>query len=185
MIPQWQIDIINSKIYDYYAYSIEWLNKNEQTIGEVIVDVVNGNVNFDATNQNRRSCSLTLKNFDKKYIPSSNGLMKISNRFRLKAGYGYGNNEVLLFNQGIFCLGNPSLLSSPTQKEVTIQGLDKWSLIDGTLGGILQSNYIIPINTRIDAAIRNIVVGLMGEKKYIIDTCDTTIPYTIEKETKH
>ena len=181
MIPQWQQDIINSKIQNY-VYSVEWLNKKEEVIKEVILDVISGNVNFDATNNSRISCNLTLKNLDKKYIPNSNGLMQMSNRFRLKAGYEYGNGESLLFNQGILCLGNPSLLSSPTQKEAIIQGLDKWNLINGTLGGTLQSKYIIPINTRIDTVIKNIVTDLMNEPKYIIDSCSTLTPYTIEKE---
>jgi hypothetical protein len=180
MIPQWEKDIIETS--KQYVYSIEWLNSQEEVLDEVILDVVSGNVNFDSQSDSRRSCSLTLNNFDKSYLPAPNSKMWINNKFRLKAGYLYGHNQTLMYNQGIYCLGNPSILSNPTKKEVTIQGLDKWAWLDGTLGGKIRDiKLIIPHGTRLDTAIKMIIEEHTSETKYMIDECAEEIPYDIEK----
>jgi hypothetical protein len=181
MITQDEINIINSNIKQY-LYVIEWLDENENVLDEITVDIVSGNANFDGTKSNRRSINLTLKNLDKKYLPSSQNKLWINKKFRLKCGYLYGGNQKLLYDQGVFLLGNPSILSSPLRKEITIQGLDKWVLFDGTIGGKLKNKTIIPVGTRVDEAIKLLIYNLGGENKYIIDTCDILLPYTIEKE---
>lgn len=174
-----EYDIINSTTKKY-IYKIEWLTPQEEVIGDVIGDIISGSANFDATNNNRRSVSLTLRNLDKQYIPSPTSKMWINNKFRLLCGYEY-NGEQILYNQGIYVLGNPSLLSTPKQKEVTIEGLDKWVLLDGTIAGTLANKYIINVDTRIDEAVKSIIIDLIGETKYIIDECSVLTPYTIEK----
>jgi hypothetical protein len=165
-----------------YIYKIDWLTPDEQVLDEVIVDLVDGSVNFDGTKSSRRSANLTLKNLLGQYIPNPKNKMWINNKFQLWAGYNFKGYDPIVFKQGVYCLGNPSLLSTPTQKEVTIQGLDKWSLLDGTIGGKLKSKYIIPVNTRVDAIIRDLISTIAGERKFIINTCDTVLPYTIEKD---
>ena len=172
-------NIINAN-FKKYIYKIEWLTPQEEVIGDVIGDIISGSANFDATNNNRRSVSLTLRNLDKQYIPSPTSKMWINNKFRLLCGYEY-NGEQILYNQGIYVLGNPSLLSTPTQKEVTIEGLDKWVLLDGTIAGTLANKYIINVDTRIDEVVKSIIIDLIGETKYIIDECSVLTPYTIEK----
>lgn len=172
-------NIINAN-FKKYIYKIEWLTPQEEVIGDVIGDIISGSANFDATNNNRRSVSLTLRNLDKQYIPSPTSKMWINNKFRLLCGYEY-NGEQILYNQGIYVLGNPSLLSTPTQKEVTIEGLDKWVLLDGTIAGTLANKYIINVDTRIDEVVKSIITDLIGETKYIIDECSVLTPYTTEK----
>lgn len=181
MVSQWERDIINSNLRKY-IYVIEWLDPNENVIGEATLDVIKGDVNFDATNNNRRSCNITLKNLNGEYVPSPTSKMWINNKFRLKAGYEYNDGQRLLYNQGIYVLGNPSLFSSPLQKEITIQGLDKWVLLDGTVQGKLKNKLIIEVDTRVDTAIKMLITDIAGETKFIIDTCDILLPYTIEKE---
>ena len=171
--------IINSKI-KRHIYVIEWLTPDEQVIDEVTVDVISGSVNFDGTKSNRRSMDITLKNLDGKYIPTPNKLW-VNHKFRLKAGYEYGGKK-LLFNQGIYCLGNPSVLSTPARKEITLHGIDKWGLLDGTLTGKLKNKIIIPVGTRVDSAINGLMIDIVGENKLRIDYCSTKLPYTIEAE---
>lgn len=180
MIPQWEQDIINAKNREH-VFVIEWLDKDENVIGEITADVISGSINLDATRQSRRSANLVLNNVSKEYIPNPNNKLWINNKFALYAGYKYGNNQTLLYRQGIFVLGNPSVLSSPIEKEVTIVGLDKWALLDGTLGGQTKNKIIIPVDERVDNAIK-LLLELIGESKYIIDPCDVVLPYTIEKE---
>lgn len=183
MLEQWQIDIINSKIRKP-VYSLEWLTADEQVIDEAIIDVISGNVNFDASgnSNNRRSGSLTIKNLNKEYIPSSSSKLWISNRVRLRAGLQYNGDKKLWFNQGIYLIGNPNLLSNSVNKEITIQLHDKWCLINGTISGTLTSKYEIPVGTRIDSVIKSIVTSLMYEQKYMIDVCDVLTPYTLTIE---
>lgn len=181
MIPQYEQDIINYP-QKKYIYAIEWLNSQEEVIDDVIIDVISGDVNFDGANNSIRSCNLTLRNLDKKYIPSPNSNFWINTKFKLKSGYQTQNGENLLYNQGIYVLGNPSLLSTPSRKEVRIQGLDKWVLLDGTLSGELKNKYIIPVGSRVDTAIKTMIENEIGETKFIIDECDEILPYTIEKE---
>lgn len=179
MLDQWQIDIINSKIREP-IFSIEWLTPDEKVIDEAILDVVNGNLNFDASNHNRRSGTLTFRNLDKQYLPSPNSKLWINNKIRLRAGYQYDGGQKLWFNHGVYVLGNPNILSSPNQKEVTIQLNDKWLLLNGEISGKLKNKFVIPVGTRIDNVVKDLVV-LAGETKFIIDECDYTTPYDIEK----
>lgn len=181
MIPQWQQDIINSNIRKH-IYVIEWLSPEENVIGEMTLDVIGGNVNFDSQNSNRRSCNISLKNLNGKYTPSPQSKVWINNKFSLKSGYEYEDGQRLLYNQGVYVLGNPSILSSPAQKEVSIQGLDKWVLLDGTIQGKLKKKLILEVNLRVDTAIKILIQENVGENKFIIDDCDTLLPYTIEKE---
>lgn len=180
MVSDLEKSIIESQIRKH-IYSIEWLDKDENVIDEVILDVIGGSANFDDVQSNRRSVSLTLNNVDKSYLPKSDSKMWINNRFRLKSGYEYGDGEQLFYKQGTYLLGNPSILSNPTRKEVSIQGLDKWATLDGTIGGNLKNKFIIPVNNRIDAIIKSLLEEV-GETKYIIDECDVLTPYTVEKE---
>jgi len=180
MATDLEINVINSPIKNH-VFSIEWLDKDENVIEEVILDVIDGNANFDSTQNNRRSVNLTLKNNNKSYLPTPDSKMWINKKFRLKSGYEYDNGEKLSYNQGTYLLGNPSILSKPTAKEVSIQGLDKWVTLDGTVQGKLKNNYIIGIGLRIDLVIKSLLEEA-GETRYIIDACDTLTPYTITKE---
>jgi len=181
MIPQSEQNIINSNIKNF-VYEIDWLDSLENVIDNINIDVISGNVNFDDGNNNKRSVDLTLSNLNKQYLPFESSKMQINNKIRLKCGYKYGSNQTLIYNQGIYVLGNPSLLSSPSQKEATLQLLDKYVLIDGTISGSLKNQYIIPVGTRIDAAVKSIITDIIGETNYIVDECTTLTPYTITKE---
>ena len=181
MIPQWEQDIINSKIKKY-VYVIDWLDQNENTIEEITVDVVEGSLNFDSKRNSRRSARMVLNNINGIYVPSANGKLWIDNRFKIKAGYEYDDGQYLLYNQGTYVLGNPTLTSLPAIREVEIEGLDKWTLLDGTIAGRLETKYQIDVGTRVDVVIKDLITTIAGENRYIIDECDTTLPYTITKE---
>lgn len=181
MIPQSEQDIINSNIKNF-IYQIDWLDQDENVIDNINIDVISGSVNFDDLNNNKRSVDLTLSNLNKQYLPFESSKMQINNKVRLKCGYKYDDNQELLYSQGVYVLGNPSLLSTPSQKEASLQLLDKYVLIDGTISGNLKNQHIIPVGTRIDVAIKSIITDLIGETNYIIDECDTLTPYTITKE---
>ena len=86
MVTDAEKQIITSS-YRKYIYSVEWLDKDENTLGEALVDVVSGSANFDATNNCRRSFNLTFRNLDGKYTPSLTSNLWINNRIKIKAGY--------------------------------------------------------------------------------------------------
>ena len=76
-------------------------------------------------------------------------------------------------------------------KILFIKGVDKFSLLDGTLGGEMESNYIIPLSTNVLDAIKLILqptTDALKEVVYdpilpVLDVYYTgyTTPYTIEK----
>ena len=179
MLEQWQKNIIESKIR-YPVFSLEWLTPDEKVISESIVDVISGSINFDVSSPNRRSANLVIKNLNREYIPSPTSKLWLNNKIRLKAGYNYNDSDYLWFNQGVYILGNPSVLSAPSQKEVTIQLHDKWLLLNGEHEGKLENKHVIPVDTRIDLAVKGLL-ELVGINKYIIDPIEYYTPYTIEK----
>ena len=179
-ITEEQKAIINSP-YRKYIYQIEWLDKNENIIDSALVDVISGNVNLDSSSNARRTFNITLRNLDGKYLPSPTSSLWINNKLKLSCGYETLDGRQLLFNQGVYVLGNPNLSSNPTQAEVSLQGLDKMVSLDGTIAGKLKNKYIVPLQIRIDDVIKTILFDA-GETKYIVDVCETLTPYTIEYE---
>lgn len=173
--------VINSS-YKNYTFEIDFLDKEENVIDSVIPDIVSGSVSFDSSSNSRRTCNLVLKNLNGEYIPSSDSKIWVGSKFAVKSGYYDISGNKYLFPQGVFVLGNPNLLSNIVQKEVSFDGLDKMSLLDGTLDGLLSNKYEIALNSRIDTVVKSILTDLVGESKYIISECATLTPYTITKE---
>lgn len=191
MLPQWQMDIIRNKIQQY-VYHIEFLTSNEQVIDDVATDVISGSLSFQSsgtvedsdgsiTTKIRHSGSITLLNANGDYIPNLNSKLWINHKVRLKAGYLYDDDKELLFDKGIYILGNPQILSAPEKREVTLELLDKMSLFDGTVSGEFKNKLIIPSGTRIDNAVKAIL-AVPNETNYIIDECSITLPYEFIKE---
>ncbi len=48
-----------------------------------------------------------------------------------------------LFNQGTFLFNNPTCSSNQGDRQISISGSDKWSLLNGAHGGIIEGTYIV------------------------------------------
>lgn len=160
---------------------IEWLDNNEQVIGIITPTVLDGNITIDLNKDIRRSCNLLLKNDDEFFIPSPNCHLWINSKFRLWTGLMV-NGEPYYVSRGIFVVGNPEVDSSFSEKTVNIVAYDKYALLNGELAGTLESDYIIPLGTKVTDAIKAVFQAAGEIKAPIMDSTDITTPYTLTKE---
>lgn len=167
--------------------SIELLRKeDESAYSEITSDIENSSGNLTATRQNgvRKSIDLTLINIDGKYIPDfDNQVLWFGQKFRLNLGLNIDGIDCMI-PQGIFVLDNPTLNSEFSSSTVNIRGLDKFALLDGTLGGELTYTYIIPVGSNIYSVIKNLLIIGNDKKEPILDSVwmSEITPYTITKE---
>jgi hypothetical protein len=164
---------------------IEWLRKEDESPYQEItgdIESSSGNLTINKANGSRRSVDLTLNNISGDYIPSFDGLF-LRQKFKLYLGLEI-NGEDFFMPQGIFVLDNPTAISTSSKATMTIKGLDKFSLLDGSIGGETSVNYSIPVGSNMYEAIKQILVEAGDKKEPILHSefQDIVTPYTVEKE---
>lgn len=82
MITEAYINAIKSN-NRYPVFKIEWMDKDEIVVDEVITDMISGNISMQLKNGIRRTCNLTLENKDGSYIPSKDGLVWIGKKNKI------------------------------------------------------------------------------------------------------
>ena len=158
---------------------IEWLDWNENVTGEYTAYAISGSVRFDASNEVRRSFTLILENSEGLFIPNGS-LTNLGVKLRLKRGIVV-NGVTYWWSRGVYVLTDPSCLNEGSRKEVTLNGVSKWALFNGDLGGVLTETYTIPSGTNVAQAIKAIL-QLKNETKFNFENCTLATPYTITKE---
>lgn len=137
-------------------YKIELLNSIDETPYEIIEDYIvnnNGNLNISLNEGVRRTCNLNLINKNNKFNEYF-GNLSIGSKFKLYLG-DIINDIPYYFQQGVFIFDDPSLVSSTSDLRVEISGTDKWSMLNGVNGGILDSTYTIPSGTLVSKLIKD------------------------------
>jgi len=126
----------------HQIFKIEWMDKDENIIDEVITDLLDGSVSIQMQNGVRRSCNINFENNDGRFTPSNNGLVWISKKFKLYSGLVIDGEDVFPPEsvQGVFNLGNPIVRSTGSTSIVSIEGYDNFSLLNGTLAGQLDTS---------------------------------------------
>lgn len=90
---------------------------------------------------------------------------------------------------GVFVISDPDATRNGSDKQISIQCFDKFSLLDGTLGGNTEGTYTIPVGTNIKQAVADILM-LDNGNGYPIDIMplifdnkykDEVTAYTITK----
>lgn len=103
--------------------------------------VTQGSVNIDGASAVRRSCSLTIVAQDFQYNDFYWGL---NTKFKLEVGVE--NNvdpnypKIIWFKQGIFLITSFNTSRSTNNFSISIQGKDKMCLLNGEIGGSLESS---------------------------------------------
>jgi hypothetical protein len=166
----------------YPVAKVEILNSSEQLIDIIPPeDIISGDVSLTFQNGSRRNASLVLDNIDGLYTPSYRGKLWIQKRLRIWAGLNI-QNEDYLFSKGIFFLSEPQVNSYFSDRNVSLSLLDKWSFLDGTLGGKLGATYIIPLGTNIFDAVKAVLIAAGETKPPIVDPTSEVTPYTITQD---
>lgn len=146
-------------------FRVEILNKFNDTIEKSIngyVENNSGKITISNTDGMRRTCSLTLRNYSNEFTEYFDGI-SLGERFKVYLGYDMGSSQVL-FPQGVFIYSNPSLTSDTARKVVNVDGSDKWSLISGECGGILQGTYQVKKGTSLGEFVKNtLALDIVGD----------------------
>ena len=117
------------------------LNFNENPIESIEGRVTQGSLNIDGSSAVRRTCSLSIiaQNFD-----FNDYLWGLNTKFKLEIGLENFVDDtmpdIIWFNQGIFIISNFTVAHSVNNLSITIQGKDKMCLLNGEVGGALESS---------------------------------------------
>lgn len=157
--------------------------EDESPLKELVTELrLDGSLNVDNSNGTRRSFSATLDNALNQFFPSLDSGIWVGQKVRLSLGY-IVNNEEYFIRQGVFVHTNPT--SNP-DKSLRINANDKFSLLDGSIAGVIDSLLIIPASTTVGNAIRSVMLLSQDPKsdEIIIDSSvdSEVLPYQILKE---
>lgn len=101
-----------------------------------------GSLNINYQQGQRRSLSFTLDNTTGKFTPNGlQGTLWLDSKFKLELGMEFANGDIVWNSAGIFVVGQPNAARQQANKTVDVQCYDKFALLDGTLGGVLDSTY--------------------------------------------
>ena len=133
-----QLDKVREK--EIYA-RVTALTFQEDPIEKIEGRVTAGSVNVDGNSAVRRTCSLTIvaENFD-----YNNYYWGLNTKFKLEVGVR--NNidsrysDIIWFEQGIFILTSFNTSRSTTNFSISLQGKDKMCLLNGEVGGSIESS---------------------------------------------
>lgn len=117
---------------------ITLLNFAEAPIEQIEGRVTQGSINIDGASTIRRSCSLTL--VAKEY----NYNWELNTKFKLEIGVENQINskypKIIWFPQGIYVLTTFNTAKTVNNFSISVQGKDKMCLLNGEVGGSLESN---------------------------------------------
>lgn len=101
-----------------------------------------GSLSVSLQNGQRRRANISLSNLDGAYDYAINKIW-FGQRIRLLMGLILPDGTEFYLPQGVFYINNPSSVFKPNQRSVTLNLVDKWSYLDGSLFGTLSSTYLI------------------------------------------
>ena len=117
------------------------LQFNESPIEYIEGRVTQGSINIDGASAVRRTCSLSIICQDFDY---SDYYWGMNTKFKLEVGVENTIDpdypDIVWFPQGIYLITNFSTSHSPTGLNINISGKDKMCLLNGEVGGSLESS---------------------------------------------
>lgn len=124
------------------AIKVEWLNADETVNFEFTNALFGIDASVDVNKQSgcRRTCTIVLNNDNNKFPIKFNNIW-IGQKFKLWMGIYIDDKTPYYFPQGVFYVSNPNEVYNPSTRTVTLNGVDKWANLDGTLNGILSGTY--------------------------------------------
>lgn len=117
------------------------LKFDESPIETIEGRVTQGSINIDGSSAVRRSCSLTMVAQNFQYNDFYWGL---NTKFKLEIGIANFINssypDIIWFNQGIYLITSFNTSHSTNNFTISLQGKDKMCLLNGEIGGTLESS---------------------------------------------
>lgn len=161
MNPNTYISLVKNQIVrPRFKLSILYQDESfREDITEYLIDG-SGSLQVQYAQGQRRSLNFTLDNSNGQFTPmDANGKIWINTKFKLEIGIELGSGDIVWNSAGIFVIGNPSVIRDSGQKTIDIQCYDKFALLDGTLGGILEATYEVEA----DELIYNVMVDTLSQ----------------------
>lgn len=115
-----------------------------------------GSLSVNLQNGQRRKASVVLGNRDGAFDYAVNKLW-FGQRVRLSMGMRLPTGEDFYLPQGVFYIENPAALYSPNEKTMTLNLVDKWAYLDGSLFGNLEAAYSVSSGTNIFTAMNSVL----------------------------
>ena len=130
--------------------------------------IQDGSLSVNLQNGSRRAASVTLVNTNAEYDFNVNNLW-FGTTVRLEMGLLLPDGTEYLIPQGVFYIKDPEETYLPNQKTIRLELVDKWAMLDGTLGGNLDGIYEVPVNSNIFDAIDGLLKDAQGNG-YVFDS---------------
>ena len=131
---------------DQYSHKVVYARITALTFQETPIEyiegrVTQGSINIDGSSAVRRSCSLTIAAPEFNYNDYYWGL---NTKFKLEIGLENNINtvypDIIWFKQGIYLITSFNTSRSTNNFTISIQGKDKMCLLNGEIGGSLESS---------------------------------------------
>lgn len=110
-----------------YLTKIELLDYYENAIGEIVSSNIDGNININRQQGSRRSCSLSLIDVDKKYLPTEDSAFWYKRKFKVYIGVEK-EGDVRWTPEGVFVTQSATVTSN--NRNVSIEASDKWKELE-------------------------------------------------------
>lgn len=116
------------------------LDFNENPMEEIAGKISNGNISINGQSSARRTCSITLVTKD---VLLHDYYWGLNTKFKLFIGlkndFEPEYEDIIWFPYGIFIITSFNTSESTNSYSISIQGADKISMLNGTLGGTITS----------------------------------------------
>ncbi len=130
--------------------------------------IQDGSLSVNLQNGTRRAASVLLSNTNGEYDFNVNNLW-FGTTVRLQMGLLLPDGTEYLIPQGVFYIKDPEESFLPSQRTIRLELVDKWAMLDGTLGGNLDGIYEVPVNSNIFEAIDGLLKDAQGNG-YVFDS---------------
>ena len=128
------------------------LNSDETPLIDVSEYLLSGNLSYNYQKGQTHSLNITLANFDNFWsVHPVLGNLWRGTKFRLDIGL-FSSNNVYWRQCGIFVTKDINVLDQP-ENTISLQLYDKFALLDGKIGGSVDSDLKIPVNTNLVSAL--------------------------------
>ena len=165
-----------------YIIKLEMLDFwTENVVTTITSDFIDGDIQINKENGARRSASITLNNIDGDYTPDPDGIIWLNSKIRIYTGLEVGGENYYV-SRGIFVVNEPDVSSNFSEKIVTLSLLDKWCLLNDTLSGQVEYDFIIPVGTNLGEAVEMVLEEAGEPKPLIYEETTIVTPYTLVVE---
>lgn len=152
---------INSSSIISPRFKLYILNPDETVKTEIPEKdiLVGGSFNENYQNGQRRSLSVSLYNYNKKYTPSINNLW-VGTKIKLEIGMEF-DNAVVWFPRGVYVITNINSVYQQGTASIAVEASDKFFALENGAGA-LDTTYSIPVGSDIRSVITDLLHSHIG-----------------------